>query len=201
MTYIKSFVVVLLSLSFFGAVHAEKQLVEPVFQGGIYSQEWFHESFMELAEDVVEASDENKRFVLMFEQKSCIYCKRIHTEVLAEPGINKFVKDRFNVLQINLFGDREVTDFDGEVLTEKELAVKWGVMFTPTIVFMPDPLTEGLDERPGYQQAVAQMPGAFGKGTFTALFDWVYDKGYSKDEHFQKFVARRAAELKSEGVF
>lgn len=200
MTVAKSFIVLFLSVFLFGFVQAEEERIEPVLQDGIYSQEWFEETFMELADDVAEAGEQDKRFVLIFEQKGCIYCKRIHTEVLAKPSINKFVKDRFNVLQINLFGDREVTDFDGEVLTEKELAVKWGVMFTPTIVFMPDPETEGLDERAGNQQAVAQMPGAFGKGTFTALFDWVYEKGYNNDEHFQKFVARRLPELKKEGI-
>ena len=34
------------------------------------------------------------------------------------------------------------------------------------------------------------MPGAFGKGTFLDMFNWVREKGYEGDEHFQKYHAR-----------
>ena len=37
-----------------------------------------------------------------------------------------------------MLGAREVTDFDGQVLPEKELARKYGVPGTPTIQFLPD---------------------------------------------------------------
>ena len=44
------------------------------------------------------------------------------------------------------------------------------------------------------EAAVARMPGAFGKGTFTAMFEWVKAKGYEGDEHFQKYVIRKMEE-------
>ena len=35
------------------------------------------------------------------------------------------------VVQYNLYGDEEVTDLDGEVLSEKQAARKWRILFTP----------------------------------------------------------------------
>jgi hypothetical protein len=43
---------------------------------------------------------------------------------------------------MNLFGDVEVTDFDGTTLSEKDMAVRWGVMFTPTLIFLPEQLPD-----------------------------------------------------------
>src|SRR3546814_6942405 len=71
------------------------------------------------------------------------------------------------MVQYNLYGDEEVTDLDGEVLTEKTAARKWGIAFTPTILFLPEGADGSLDAR---QAAVASMPGAFQKGTFLDMF-------------------------------
>jgi len=45
------------------------------------------------------------------------------------------VKANFEVLQLNIIGSRKVTDFDGTELSEKDLAAKYGVHFTPTFQF------------------------------------------------------------------
>ena len=65
----KTVFLVFMGIAFGSIAHASDQKIEPLLQGGIYSQEWFHESFMDLTEDVEEASEQNKRFVIMFEQK------------------------------------------------------------------------------------------------------------------------------------
>src|SRR3546814_20480294 len=95
------------------------------------------------------------------------------------------------MVQYNLYGDEEVTDLDGEVLTEKTAARKWGIAFTPTILFLPEGADGSLDAR---QAAVASMPGAFQKGTFLDMFTWVRDKLYETDEDFQRYHARRIRE-------
>src|SRR3546814_4594633 len=99
--------------------------------------------------------------------------------------------------QYNLYGDEEVTDLDGEVLTEKTAARKWGIAFTPTILFLPEGADGSLDAR---QAAVASMPGAFQKGTFLDMFTWVRDKLYETDEDFQRYHARRIRERTEAGV-
>ncbi|MFX5777033.1 thioredoxin fold domain-containing protein, partial [Acinetobacter baumannii] len=79
-----------------------------------------------------DAAHEGKRLAVIFEQLGCPYCKRLHTEVLAERYINDYVRENFRIVQLDLWGQREVTDFDGKVLSERALAERWGILFTPT---------------------------------------------------------------------
>ena len=55
----------------------------------------------------------------MFEQRGCIYCTKMHKEVFPDPMSRKMIEDNYFVVQLNLHGDIEVTDFDGEVLSGK----------------------------------------------------------------------------------
>lgn len=161
-----------------------------VGEDGLHKQPWFAVTFKDMAEDLETAQDEGKRLVIFFEQRGCIYCKKMHEEVFSDPEIATYIQDNYYVVQMNLFGDEEVTDFDGEALPEKEMAQRWGVVFTPTILFMP----EDAPESPAGEAAVAKIPGAFGKGTTLHMFQWVREKGYEGDEHFQKYHARKLAE-------
>ncbi len=155
---------------------------------GLHKPDWLRETFKDLREDLGEANAEGKRLLVMVEQRGCIYCIRMHGEVFPDPAIDKLIRDHYFVVQINLFGDVEVTDFDGTVLPEKDMAVRWGVMFTPTLIFLPEEVPEG---KTAAEASVAMMPGAFGKGTTEALLTWVFDHGYDSGEHFQKFLAGR----------
>jgi thioredoxin-related protein len=101
------------------------------------------------------------------------------------------------MVQYTLYGDEEVIDLDGDVLTEKTAARKWGIAFTPTILFLPETAEDALDTR---QAAVATMPGAFQKGTFLDMFTWVREKLYETDEDFQRFHARRIRERTEAGI-
>jgi len=148
------------------------------------------ETFKDMREDLADANAEGKRLMVIFEQRGCIYCTKMHEEVFPDPGITKLIEDTYFVVQMNLFGDVEVTDFDGTVLPEKDMAVRWGVMFTPTMIFLPEEVAEGQSAA---QAAVVTMPGAFGKGTTSALLTWVKDHGYESGEHFQKYLAAQMA--------
>ena len=64
--------------------------------------------------------------------------QKMHEKVYSIPEIASTLQDDFFVIRINIFGDIEVTDFDGETLPEKEIVKKWGVMFTPTVMFFPE---------------------------------------------------------------
>jgi thioredoxin-related protein len=167
-----------------GAARAE------VGEDGLHKQPWFALTFKDMAEDLAAANAAGKRLAIIFEQRGCIYCKKLHEEVFSDPEISSMISDEFMVVQMNMFGDEEVTDFDGEALSEKEMARRWGVVFTPTVLFMPEEAPAGA----AGAAAVAVMPGAFGKGTTRDMFAWVREKGYAGDEHFQKYHARKIAE-------
>lgn len=167
-----------------------------VGEDGLHKQDWFALTFRDVAEDIEAAREEGKRLVMIFEQRGCIYCAQMHEKLLSDPEVSDFIKDRFKVVQYNMFGDEEVTDLDGEVLTEKTAARKWGYVFTPTLMFLPE---EAPDDMSAAESAVATMPGAFGKWTFLNMFKWVDEKGYEGDEHFQKYHARIISELRAAG--
>ncbi|WP_454289361.1 SoxW family protein [Rhizobium arsenicireducens] len=163
---------------------------------GLHKEPWFSMTFRDIAEDIEAAQAEGKRLAIIFEQRGCIYCREMHEKILSDPEVRDYIKANFMVVQYNMFGDEEVTDTDGETLTEKSAARKWGFIFTPTIVFLP----ESLDEQvPVSKAAIATMPGAFGKLTFLNMFRWVQEKGYESGEHFQVYHARIINELRAAG--
>ena len=160
---------------------------------GLHKQPWMRDTFKDLREDLEEANAEGKRLVLFFEQRGCIYCSKMHEEVFSDATVSDFIAETYFVVQLNLHGDIEVTDFDGEVMSEKDMARKWRVLFTPTILFLPEEVGE---DATAPEAAVAVMPGAFGAGTTLDMFTWVNEKRYALDngEDFQRYHARRIRE-------
>ena len=128
---------------------------------GLHSQPWFLQSFLQLQEDIAEAEGAGKRLAVVFEQRGCSYCRDMHEVNLADERIVAFIRERFEIVQLNLHGAREMTDLDGAVLAEKDLARKWRITFTPTIVFLG----------PGGE--VARVPGYLEPASFLGMFRWV----------------------------
>jgi len=160
---------------------------------GLHKTDWMRDTFKDLREDLAEANAEGKRLAIIMEQRGCVYCTQMHEEIFPQPVLADYIRDNFFVVQMNLHGDTEVTDFDGEALSEKQAARKWGMLFTPTILFLPEEVPE---DQTAAQSAVAVMPGAFGLGTTIDMFTWVAEKRYELDngEDFQRYHARRIQE-------
>lgn len=165
-------------------------------EDGLHKEDWFALTFKDVRKDIESARQEGKRLALIFEQRGCIYCKKLHEEVLSDPEVRDYLIENFKIVQYNLFGDEEVTDLDGEVLTEKLAARKWGVVYTPTVIFLPEEAGPDVTVK---DAAVSIMPGAFGKWTTLHMFQWVKEKGYETDEHFQHYHTRKLDELRAQG--
>jgi thioredoxin-related protein len=144
---------------------------------GIYRQPWFLESFLELGDDLQGATNAGKRFAIIWELRGCPYCRETHLVNFARPDIEAFVKANFEILQLNIVGSRKVTDFDGAEISEKALAAKYGVRFTPTVQFFPVS-ADGLAARAPGEREVARAPGYLKPDDFLALFRFVHEKGY-----------------------
>ncbi len=160
---------------------------------GLHKTSWMRDTFKDLREDLEEANAEDKRLMLMFEQRGCVYCTKMHEEVYPASEITEYIEENYFVVQLNLHGDIEVTDFDGETLSEKQMARKWGMLFTPTLMFLPQEVAE---DATAPQAAVAVMPGAFGKGTTLDMLTWVNEERYALEgvEDFQRYHARMIQE-------
>ena len=158
---------------------------------GLHKAPWMRETFKDLSEDLADANAEGKRLMVIIEQRGCIYCKKMHEEVFSIAKIANYIEENFFVVQINMFGDVEVTDFDGTILPEKEMVRRWGALFTPSILFFPEEVGGDVSAN---QAAVASMPGAFGKHTTFNMLNWVVEHGYEGEESFQKYHARKFSE-------
>ena len=112
-------------------LHAEPE----VTADGLYTEPWFLKSFLDLRSDLEETTKKGKRLVVMWSLKGCPYCKETHVVNFGNPEIAGFIQDHFEVVQLNIIGSLPVTDFDGQSISEKSLAYKNSIRFTPTFQF------------------------------------------------------------------
>ncbi len=165
-----------------GAAVAEPTLTDD----GLYKEPWFLESFLDLADDLEEAHKAGKRYAIMWELKGCPYCKETHFVNFARPDISGYIKANFEVLQLNIIGSRIVTDFDGSKLSEKEMAAKYRVRFTPTFQFFPE-RAAALKTLAPQKREVARAPGYLRPDDFLAMFRYVREKAY-EHKSFRDYV-------------
>ena len=134
----------------------------------------------------------------LWEQRGCPYCREMHAVNFADPRIRDFITENFVVLQLDLWGSRKVTDFDGKEMEERDLARRWNVVFTPTIIFFPaDP--EAVKGKDGRGAEVMRMPGYFRPFHFLTMFQYVRERRY-EDVMFQKYLQEKFAELQAKGI-
>lgn len=155
-----------------GGARAQAVLTED----GLYRQPWFLDSLLELGDDLDAAARQGKRLVLLWELRGCPYCKKTHEVNFARADIAQFVQARFDILQLNIRGDRDVVDFDGERLPEKRLAAKYGVRGTPTFQFFRD-ASAGLATRQPLDREVTRAQGYIAPEPFLKMFKRVAESG------------------------
>ena len=158
-----------------GAAQAEAVMTDD----GFYREPWFLESFLELADDLAAAAENKKRFAIVWELRGCPYCRETHLVNFAKPEIASYIRERFEILQLNIIGSREVTDFDGEKLTEKQFARKYGVRGVPVFQFFPDSVA-GLAQKAPREREVARGQGYIEPQPFLDMFRFVADRAYDK---------------------
>lgn len=165
-----------------GAARAEPVLGDD----GLYHERWFLESFLDLRDDLDSTAASGKRLAIMWELRGCPYCRETHLVNFADAGITKYIRDNFEVLQLNLIGSRKVTDFDRQELSEKDLAQKYGIRFTPTFQFFP-PSSGGIDAKAPMAREVARAPGYLKPQHFLAMFRFVRERAYERGS-FRDFL-------------
>ena len=174
------------SLAAFAAARARAD--QPILtDDGLYKQSWFLESFLDLADDLAGARKEGKRFAIMWELRGCPYCKETHLVNFAQPRISDYVRANFEVLQLNIIGSRKVTDFDGQELSEKQMAAKYGVRFTPTFQFFGE---GSLKDFPPAKREVSRASGYMLPDDFLSMFRYVREKAY-EGKSFHDYLKSR----------
>lgn len=159
---------------------ARAQAAPMLGEDGLYTEPWFLQSFLILPEDLAASGKEGKRFAVMWELRGCPYCKETHLVNFADPRVLDYIKSNFEILQLNILGARKVTDFDGQELSEKELAAKYNVRFTPTFQFFGEDPAQLKASTP-QQREVARAAGYLKPDDFLTLFRFVREKAYTRE--------------------
>lgn len=127
--------------------------------------EWFLNSFLDLSEDIEELASKEKRLILFLHQDNCPYCHLFVTKNLKDKNTKEKIQNHFGIIDINMFGNRDITDTDGEEYTEKDFAKKYKVQFTPTLIFFDE---EG--------EQILRLNGYLNMQKFNTALDYVKDK-------------------------
>ncbi len=140
---------------------------------------WFKLSFLELHDDLSDAVQAGKRgLILYFGQLDCAYCKAHLENNWGRSDIRQYTQKYFDVVAIDVRGDRLVTGFDGYISKEKDFSSRLKTNFTPSLLFV---------DRSG--QTVLKLSGYYPPYQFRAALEFVADKHYQK-ESFRDYLAR-----------
>lgn len=151
---------------------------------GQYTQDWYLESFLDFPSDLKTAVAAKRHFAVQWGQRGCPACKRLHMVYFVDPTIESFVRAHFDIVHLDLYGAREVTDVFGMRLREKALAAHYGIRTTPTFQF--------FEMRDGRPAEVARMPGLLAKPEFLAMFRYVESGAYARAP-FDEWLAQQSA--------
>ena len=132
-------------VSFFSLAEAatpvgqEEGLTEAMENPGyVEKPKWFKNSFLDMREDVAEAQEAGKRVVIYFYQDGCPYCKKLLEDNYGNREISEYSQKHLDTIAVNMWGDREVVDLQGNNVTEKQFAANLKVMFTPTMLMLDE---------------------------------------------------------------
>ena len=115
--------------------------------------------------------------MVYFFQDGCPYCKKLLEDNFGQREITDKTRKYFDVVTLNIWGDREVTIGD-RVMTEKEFAAALKVQYTPTLLF--------FDEN---NKAVYRVNGYYPPEKFDVVLDYVGQKK-ENETSFQDYLAR-----------
>lgn len=138
--------------------------------------DWFKDSFLDISDDVEEAAESDKHVILFMELNGCPYCAKMVDENFANAPYKTFLQDNFDVIGLNVKGDREVALNEETTATEKEIADLMGVRFTPGLVFIN-----------GENEAVVKVNGYRNVRDFKVILDYVQQKAY-KTQKLSEFI-------------
>lgn len=146
--------------------------------------DWFKHSFLDLHEDVAEAAAEDRHVILFLEMNGCPYCHRMAIDAFDQAPYRDWLQAHFDVIALNLHGDREVALDATTSMSEKDLAALLGVRYTPTVIF--------LDQA---NNPVARVNGYRNAEDFKQVLDYVATMAYREQTLADYLASVRTARV------
>ncbi|MCW8839590.1 MAG: thioredoxin fold domain-containing protein [Gammaproteobacteria bacterium] len=145
--------------------------------------DWFLLSFLNLQEELQTAVAEEKRGLIVYlGQEYCPYCKALLEGNFGRPDIERYTRRHFEVVPVDIHGQKIVTDLQGRAMTERDYASRERVNFTPTLIFYDADGEEAL-----------RLQGYHPPYQFLAALEYVAD-GHYREEALADYL-RRASPL------
>ncbi len=125
-----------LKVTFFSLVMLLSQLVLAE-QTRNPDEYFFNQSLGDLKEELQLAADDGKKAIMiMFEADDCPFCARMKKTILNQPDVQDYYRENFLILKMDIEGDVEITDFQGNHVTQKDFSYKQHrVRATPVFAF------------------------------------------------------------------
>ena len=158
---------------------------------------WFKDSLLFLRDDLAEAVHAGKKGIIVyFGQRRCPYCQKLMQVNFGMSDIVSYTRRNFDVIPLDIWSVQEITDVQGNTLTERELARREKTNFTPSLIFYDRDGKEAL-----------RLRGYYPPYQFRAALEYVADGHYMK-EGFPDYLARgegsfafEPGDLNEEGFF
>lgn len=143
--------------------------------------DWFKSSFLELGEDLQDANNSKRGLILYFGRHDCPYCKAQLETNWGQADIINYTRAHFDVVAIDVLGNRPLTDFKGNTQSEKTFAIQQQAHFTPSLFF--------YDKRGKLALKIAGYRPPY---QFRAALEYVADLHHD-NEKFHTYMARAEA--------
>lgn len=155
---------------------------------------WFKPSFLNIQDDIDEATESGKRVMVYFHQNGCPYCAKLVNDNFTDKRIVDYMAKHFDAVDINMWGDREVVALKGKALNEKSYSASRKVWFTPTILF--------FDEK---GKVALRINGYYPKDKFLVALRYVAEKKNTEisfSEYYKQFSkVKKPSKLTRESFF
>ncbi len=178
------------------AYAAESSKKQGAFKGGklVEMPAWFKSSFLDIREDIAEATESGKRVMIYFHQNGCPYCAKLVNDNFKDKETVDYLAKYFDSIDVNMWGDREVIGLDGKDYNEKSYSASLKVWFTPTILF--------FDEK---GKVALRINGYYPKEKLLIALRYVAEKKETElsfSDYYKQFSnTKKAGKLISESYF
>ena len=140
--------------------------------------DWFKLGLGDLNDDISDARAAGKfGIIVYYGQKRCAYCEQFIAS-LADSSIQHYLREHFDLIPVDIWGIEEIIDTDGKTYTERELALRYQVIFTPSLVFY---------DRKG--KPIHRLRGYYPRYQFRAVLRYLVE-GFYHAEKFRDYLER-----------
>ncbi len=148
---------------------SDKKLGKFLGASNVQMPSWFKDSFLDLKDDLIEESKKDRYVLIYFHQNGCPYCSKLVNDNFHNEKFVTKLRKNFAVIDINMWGNKEVIDWTGREFDEKSFAKFMNIQFTPSLLFL-EANGNVIIRLNGYQ-SVAKM---------NIVLDYIIGKHYEK---------------------